>query len=80
MLPQRDAWEQQMDTELEAISTCLDRLRLSEAERHLARVEMERAEAFAAFVHKAVIALRRLVQGHDAPAPRRPDLGAPASS
>jgi hypothetical protein len=69
-----------MDTELEAITTWLDRLRLSEAERHLARAEMERAEAFAELVHRAVKALGRLAQGHSAQAPRSPDLGAPASS
>jgi hypothetical protein len=69
-----------MDTELEAMTTWLDRLRISEADRHLARIEMERAEAFAALVHKAVAATTRLIRGQSAQAPRSPDLGAPASS
>lgn len=69
-----------MDTELAAIYARLDRIRMSEAERHLARARMEQAEAFAALLHRAVAAVARLMQGRSAQAPRRPDLGARASS
>lgn len=69
-----------MDTELEAIYARLDRMRMSEADRHLARARMAQAEAFAGFLHKAIAAASRLIQGQSAQAPRRPDLGARAPS
>jgi len=67
-----------MDTELEAIYARLDRMRMSQADRHLARARLAQAEVFASLLHKAVATAARLMQGQSAQAPRRPDLGARA--
>jgi len=69
-----------MITEVETLYDRLDRTRMAPADRHLARARLAQAEAFADFLHKAVAAMARLMQGQSAQAPRRPDLGARASS
>lgn len=67
-------------TEFEAMYARLDRVRMSEADRHLARAHLEQAEALAEILHKGVSALARLIRARSAPAPRSRDLGVRASS
>jgi hypothetical protein len=63
-----------MITEIEALYARLDSIRMSPADRHLARVRLEQAEALADLLHKAVAALARLIRGRSARAPRSSDL------
>jgi hypothetical protein len=69
-----------MITEVETLYDRLDRMRMSPADRHLAKASLEQAEAFAEFLHRALHALTRLSRGRSAQAPHSPDLGARASS
>ena len=55
-----------MITEIETLYTRLDKLRMTPAERELAKARLAQAEVFAEAVHAAVAALRRLIphRGH----------------
>ena len=57
-----------MITEVETLYTRIEMMRMTPAERELARARLEQAEAFAEAVHAAVTGLRKLV-------PHRPHHG-----
>jgi hypothetical protein len=65
-----------MTTELEALYAHLDRVRMTEADRHMAKVHLARAEALADFLHGAVAGLTRIIRARSARAPRSLDLQA----
>ena len=50
-----------MITEIEALYTRLEQLRLTPADRALARARLEQAEAFAAGLHCVATAVRKLL-------------------
>jgi len=61
--PQHSLMELQMTTtELEAFYDRLDKIRMTPADRALAKVRMAQAEAFAAAVHGAMTALNKLLR------------------
>jgi hypothetical protein len=59
-----------MVTELEALYTRLDKIRMTEADRHMARASLEQAEALADALMGAIALLRRVTRGRSARAPR----------
>ncbi len=61
-----------MTTEIEALFAHLDRMRMTPAERELAKARLEQAEAFAAALHAAVAAVKKLFPAHNGQ-----DLSAP---
>jgi len=65
-----------MITELETLYRRLDEMRMSAADRELAKARLAQADALAQFVLAAVAALRRLTRVRSAQAPRSPDLQA----
>lgn len=69
-----------MTTELEALYARLDRVRMTEADRHMAKAHLARAEALANFLHSAVVGLTRIIRARSAQAPRSSDLQARGSS
>lgn len=69
-----------MINELEALYAHLDRVRMTQADRHMAKVHLARAEALANFLHGAVAGLTRLIRARSAQAPRSSDLHARGSS
>jgi hypothetical protein len=69
-----------MITELEALYARLDRVRMTEADRHMAKAHLARAEAFANFLHGAVAGLTRIIRARSAQAARSSDLQARGSN
>ena len=65
-----------MTTELEALYARLDRVRMTEADRQMAKANLARAEALANFLQRLAAALARLMRGRIARAPRSLDLQA----
>jgi hypothetical protein len=63
-------------TELEALYAHLDRVRMTEADRQMAKANLARGEALADFLHRAVAGLTRIIRARSARAPRSPDLQA----
>lgn len=55
-------------TELETLYARLDAMRMTPAERALARARLEQAEAFAAAMHHAATAVRKLLSRRPRPA------------
>jgi hypothetical protein len=53
--------ELQMMTEIETLYSRLEKLRMTPADRALAAAHLAQAEAFAATMHSALAALRRLI-------------------
>lgn len=51
-------------TELEAFYDRLDKIRMTPADRELAKARLAQAEAFAAALHAAVAAVRKLFSVH----------------
>jgi len=62
-----------MISEVESLYTRLDKLRMTPADRELAKARLAQAEAFAALLHAALERLGRVVRGGDH-GPRRPGL------
>jgi hypothetical protein len=69
-----------MTTKLEALYARLDRVHMTEADRHMAKVHLARAEALANFFHGALARLSRIVRARSVQASRRSDLQARGSS
>lgn len=67
-----------MISELEALLKRLDEMRMTPAERNLAKARLMQAEAIANGLQAAMKALGRLIPGRSAPAPRNLGLHAQA--
>lgn len=67
-----------MISELETLFKRLDEMRMSPAERNLAKARLMQAEAIAHGLQAALKALGRLIPGRSAPAPRSLGLHAQA--
>lgn len=65
-----------MTSELEALYQRLDQMRMTEADRHLAKIHLAQAEALVDLCAAAV----RVIRGRSAQAPRSSGLAARASS
>lgn len=66
--------EHRMISELEALFKRLDEMRMTPAERNLAKARLMQAEAIAIGLQACLRALGRLIPGGSAPAPRNPGL------
>lgn len=65
-----------MISELEVFYKRLDQVRMTEADRHMAKVHLARAEALVELAARAA----RFIRGRSVPAPRSPARPAQASS
>ena len=65
-----------MISKIETLYRRLDEVRMTPADRHMAKVQLARAEALADLLHKAATGLARLLRVRIARAPRSLDLQA----
>ena len=56
-----------MISEIETLYTRLEKLRMTPADRELAKARLEQAEAFAAAIHGAIVKLGQLLRGRGRP-------------
>ena len=59
-----------MISEIETLYQRLDEMRMTPADRHMAKVQLARAEALADLLHQATTGLARLLRARSARAPR----------